>query len=192
MAGPRPFCYTGDMNIELRRAMTVEDYLAWGASQPERVRAELINGQVVLMAAEQLKHVKAKFAVASALTISIAHAGVHCHALTDGATIKIDEHTAYEPDACVYCGDELPGDTMVVPAPVIVAEVVSPTSRHHDTSAKLIGYFKLPSVVHYLVIDPDQGTVTHYTREGAPATLSGGALRLDPPGIELSVADLLR
>jgi Uma2 family endonuclease len=179
------------MNIELRRAMTVEEYLAWGASQPERVRAELINGQIVVMAAEQLKHVKTKFAVASALNMAIIRAGILCHALTDGAAIRIDEHTAYEPDACVYCGEELPGEAMVVPAPVIVAEVLSPTSRHHDTSAKLIGYFKLPSVAHYLVVDPDLRTVTHYTRDDAPATLRDGTLRLDPPGIELAVADLL-
>ncbi len=170
--------------------MTVEDYLAWGVAQTERVRSELINGQIVLMAPEQLKHVQAKFAAVLALTSAIRRAGLDCHALTDGATIRIDDHTAYEPDACVYCGEELPGDAMVVPNPIIVAEVLSPTSRHHDTSAKLIGYFKLPSVVHYLIIDADLCTVTHHARNRVPAVLSTGALQLDPPGIEVAVADL--
>lgn len=179
------------MNIELRRAMTVEDYLAWGEAQPERVRAELINGQIVPMAPEQIKHVKIKGALFMALAGAISRAGLACHALTDGATIRIDDHTAYEPDACVYCGDELPDDAMVVPDPVIVVEVLSPTSRHHDTSAKLIGYFKLPSVAHYLIVDPDLRVVTHHTRDRDPVTLSAGLLRLDPPGIELAVADLL-
>jgi Uma2 family endonuclease len=178
------------MNIELRRALTIEDYLAWSESQVERVRSELINGQIVLMASEQVKHVRAKFALAVALTNAIARAGLACHALTDGVAVRIDNHTAYEPDACVYCGPELPGEAMVVPNPVIVAEVLSPTTRHHDTSAKLIGYFKLPSVAHYLVIDPDLRTVTHHARGGALVTLGSGVLCLDPPGLEIAVGDL--
>ena len=74
---------------------------------------------------------------------------------------------------------------------MIVVEVLSPTTAHHDTSAKLIGYFKLPSVRHYLVIDPEVRTVTHYAREEMPVILTEGELRLDPPGLSLKVADLL-
>lgn len=179
------------MNIELRRALTIEDYLAWSESQVERVRSELINGQIVLMAAEQVKHVRIKGALFMAFAGAISRAGLACHALTDGVAVRIDNHTAYEPDACVYCGPELPGEAMVVPNPVIVAEVLSPTSRHHDTSAKLIGYFKLPSVAHYLVIDPDLRTVAHHARDQAPVTLGAGALRLDPQGIDIAIADVL-
>jgi Uma2 family endonuclease len=60
--------------------------------------------------------------------------------------VRIDDHTAYEPDALVYCDDNLAPDAMLIPNPIIVVEVLSPTTRHGDTSAKLIGYFKLPSV----------------------------------------------
>ena len=67
-------------------------------------------------------------------------------------------------------------------------------TSHNDTSAKLIGYFKLPSVMHYLVIDPDAHAVTHHRRMptgGTTAnTVTDGALQLDPPGIALQVADL--
>ena len=68
---------------------------------------------------------------------------------------------------------------------------MSPTTAHTDTSAKLIGYFKLSSVAHYLIVDPDSRTVTHYTRGHAPNLLSEGPLRLDPPGIDLTVEALL-
>src|SRR6185295_188256 len=102
--------------------------------------------------------------------------------------------TAYEPDASVRLGPPLPGKDMKVPDPVIVAEVISPSSAHSDTSAKLIGYFKLPSVRHYLVIDPDARTVTHHFRGAdgavASATLASGALQLDPPGLTVNLADL--
>ncbi|MGH6674553.1 MAG: Uma2 family endonuclease [Xanthobacteraceae bacterium] len=69
-------------------------------------------------------------------------------------TVRIDDHTAYEPDALVYCGARLSRGSMIVAAPVIVVEVLSPATAHTDTSAKLIGYFKVPSVMHYLVLDP--------------------------------------
>ena len=45
-------------------------------------------------------------------------------------TVRIDETTAYEPDAQVYCGQKLsPAAAIEVPEPVIVAEVLSPSSR---------------------------------------------------------------
>ena len=79
---------------------------------------------------------------------------------------------------------------MIVPNPMVIAEVLSPTTAHTDTSAKLIGYFKLPSVAHYLVLDPENRSVTHYTRAGTPNLLTNGALRLEPPGLDLAVEDL--
>ena len=182
------------MNIAFRNVITVSQYLAWAATKSARKRTELINGQIVDMAPERIGHIELKFAATSVLKSAIALAGLHCHALADGATIQIDEHTAYEPDALVYCGEKLSGEAMIVPNPIIILEVLSPTTAHMDTSAKLIGYFKLPSVRHYLIVDPDARTVTHHARgvDGVMSarTASDGTLRLDPPGIEFSVANL--
>lgn len=179
------------MNVALRRAMTVDEYLAWSDRQSERQRTELINGQIVPMPAERLLHTRVKKHTVSALDRAIEAAGLPCEALPEGPTVRIDRHTAYEPDALVYCGDSVGPASLVVPNPVIIVEVLSPTTAHSDTSAKLIGYFKLPSVAHYLIIDPDARTVTHYSRNSPPTLLSGGPLRLDPPGLDLAVEDLL-
>jgi Uma2 family endonuclease len=182
------------MNIALSRAMTVDDYLAWGDTQSERRRTELINGQIVAMTPERVEHVEVKFATALALKIAISHAKVACHALGDGMTVRVDDHTAYEPDALVYSGEKLERGSLTVPNPVVIVEVLSPTTAHTDTSAKLIGYFKLPSVEHYLVVDPDACAVTHHRRAPTGGTTANtthdGVLHLDPPGIELKVADL--
>ena len=182
------------MNIALRRPFTVEEYLAWASAQTERQRSELINGQIVAMAPERIKHAKVKLAAAMALKAAVVRSGLPCHVLADGPTVRIDDHTAYEPDALVYCGQELPGDALVVPNPVIVVEVLSPTTMHTDTSAKLIGYFKLPSVHHYLIIDPDACAVEHHSRaaDGAVSghAVTSGAIRLDPPGLSIDVAEL--
>ncbi|MEA2878856.1 MAG: hypothetical protein QOF14_4052 [Hyphomicrobiales bacterium] len=183
------------MNIALRSALTVDDYLAWAAAQPEAKRTELINGQIVFMSPEQVQHNRLKGAVYMALRRAVADQAIEAEAFTDGVTIPIDTHTAYEPDASVRLGPPLPGREMEVPDPVIVVEVISPTSAHSDTSAKLIGYFKLPSVHHYLVIDPDTRTVTHHKRGAdgriSTETMSSGPLRLDPPGITIDTGALV-
>ena len=84
------------MNIALQRPMTVDDYLAWGDAQSERRRTELINGRIVAMTPER-EHVEIKFAAALALKIAISRAKFACHALGDGLTIRIDDHTATSP-----------------------------------------------------------------------------------------------
>ena len=182
------------MNIAFRRALTVDDYLAWAETDPEAKRTELINGQIVPMSPEQLTHTRIKGSVYFALRLAIAKAGIEAEVLTDGATVPIDPHTGYQPDATVRMGPPLPGRDLKFPDPIIVVEVLSPTSIHMDTSAKLIGYFKLPSVKHYLVIDPESRAVTHHMRDAqdqmSSMTLSAGSLRLDPPGITIAVADL--
>ena len=77
MAGPLPaisICCTPSadvrfrvvncgMNIALRKAMTVHDYLAWAAVQSEAPRTELINGQIVFMSPEPIVHTRIKGAV---------------------------------------------------------------------------------------------------------------------------------
>lgn len=171
--------------------MTVDEYLAWCDNQSERQRTELINGQIVTMPSERLVHSRIKGYLFLALRDAIRAADLPCEALGDGPGVRIDDHTVYEPDALVFCGDAPPSTSMLIPNPVVLAEVLSPTTSHHDTSAKLIGYFKLPSVAHYLVIDPEAHTVTHHSRGQMPMVLSAGQLRLDPPGLNLTIEDML-
>jgi Uma2 family endonuclease len=183
------------MNVELRRSLTVADYLAWAITQTEQPRTELINGQIVFMAAERIDHNRIKLNVAVAFKQALNAASIVGEVFTDGLTVPIDQFTAYEPDASVRFGSPLPPRGMTVTDPVVVVEVISPSSAHTDTSAKLIGYFKLASVRHYLVIDPEVRKVTHHRRgdDGAVTaqTLTEGTLRLDPPGLAVEIADLM-
>jgi Uma2 family endonuclease len=172
--------------------LTVDEYLAWAEGRPGRY--ELHAGTVYAMAPERAGHARLKFAVQAALLTAIRQAGLACHMLPDGMNVRIDRHTAHEPDALVYCGDRLPDSAVEVPNPLIVVEVLSPSTRHIDASAKLAGYFSLESVRHYLIIDPNRRVVIHHQRgEGeqiATRIVSPGPLRLDPPGIELRLADI--
>jgi Uma2 family endonuclease len=63
-----------------------------------------------------------------------------------------------------------------------------------DLRDKLVGYFRVPSIAHYLIVDPDNRLVIHHARGSdaiATRILHDGALKLAPPGIELAVAELL-
>jgi Uma2 family endonuclease len=194
MATPNYASYITCMNVALRTPLTVDQYLAWARAQSDPPRTELINGQIVPMSPERIAHNRAKGKVYVSLIRAMATAGVRGEVFTDGLTVPIDEHTAYEPDALVYCGDPLPPDQMKVIDPVIVVEVKSPSTAHMDTSAKLVGYFKLASVHHYLYIDPDARKVIHHTRAAdgtiVAYTLASGPLHLDPPGLVVEAADL--
>jgi Uma2 family endonuclease len=172
--------------------MTVDQYLAWAAEHPGRY--ELRDGKVVAMSPETVGHGERKAAVHAALRAAIRARGLPCFALPDGMTVRIDDTTAYEPDALVYCGAKLPPNAVVVPAPVIVVEVLSSSTRSIDLSEKLADYFRVQSIAHYLIVDPVKPRIIHHERrsDGIITTriVGEGAIAIDAPGLELAVADV--
>jgi Uma2 family endonuclease len=184
--------YNFDMSALPQKRMNVDEFLVWAEAQLGRY--ELFRGSVYAMTPERAVHAEVKFAVQTALANAIRAKGLPCRMLPDGMTVRIDDATAHEPDALVYCGPRLPPSALEVPNPVVVVEILSPSTRHLDAQMKLAGYFRLPSVAHYLVIDPDKPLIMHHARkdDGSILTriMTEGAIVLEPPGIELSVADL--
>jgi Uma2 family endonuclease len=77
---------------------------------------------------------------------------------------------------------------------VIIAEVVSASCRRIDATLKLAAYFRLPSVMHYLIVDPTQPSVVHHARGTGDTILTrivtAGSIALDPPGLELALDDI--
>jgi Uma2 family endonuclease len=179
------------MNIALRRDLTVPEYLAWAEAQSGRKRTQLIDGQIVQMPSELVVHTRLKIRAYMALQAALAVSGLEGEVLTDGVAVPIDGNSAYEPDALLYLGPPVAGQQMTAPEPVVVVEVLSPTTAHLDKGVKLAGYFALPSVQHYLIIDPVTASLVHHGRspDGSivASTHSAGTLRLDPPGLVISV-----
>jgi len=173
--------------------MNVDQYLVWAQAHPGRY--ELRDGEVVTRPPEGAGHAAVKFAVQTALLAGIRAGGLHCHMLPDGMTVRIDYKTAYEPDALVYCGAKLEASAVEVPAPIIVVEVLSPSTRRIDASAKLAAYFRVPSVAHYLIIDPNKPPVLHHARGEGNTILTHivtqGTIQLDPPGMEAALTGYL-
>lgn len=176
----------------LPRGLTVNEFLAWHNKQAGRY--ELHNGDVVAMAPERLGHVEVKSNVHQALRNAIKRAGLPCFAVADGIAVHVSETKWYQPDALVYCGERADRGVTKIENPMIVVEVASPSTAGIDTQDKLLGYLALPSVHHYLIIEPDGLPLLHHQRQSADTFLTrivaGGSLRLDPPGIEIDVTEL--
>ena len=176
-----------------RIEFTADEFIVWALEQPTG-RFELDNGVVVAMAPERANHGRAKARAWRALDAAIAARGLACEAMPDGATVRIDDRTVYEPHALVRCGPPLPGDAIEADDPVVVVEVVSPSSRGIDKGAKLASYFSLPSIRHCLIVDTDQRVVIHHrlVEAGRIETrlLHEGRLTLEPPGLTIEVGDI--
>lgn len=178
------------MILSDRKRFSANEFLAWALDQPGG-RYELHDGEVVAMAPERVAHARAKLDAALALRRAIADSGVSCEAMTDGVTVRIDDSTVYEPDALLHCGEKTPGEATEIDDPVLIVEVISPSSRQVDTGAKFARYFRLPSLVHYLLVDTGARLLIHHRRGTEGLILSRivneGALTLDPPGIAVPV-----
>jgi Uma2 family endonuclease len=177
-----------------KQRMTADEFLRWVQTQKSG-RYELIDGEVVMMSPETVRHVHVKGEAWLALRNAIAKAGVPCRAFTDGAGVRIDEHGVREPDISIQCRPADP-NSLVLDAPVVLVEVVSPSSSRDDTGAKVGEYFGIATVRHYLIIDPVHMSVIRHSRLDRSEKLEteihrSGAIELDPPGITVEVNDLL-
>ena len=177
--------------------MTREQYRRWALEQP-RGRFERVDGRVVVMAAEPglPLRLRLKLAVLLALRDAIAKAGVRCQAIPDGVTVETGE-SDYEPDAVVNCGEPMADDAVAAPNPVVVVEVLSRSTQAVDTGAKLVGYFQVPGIEHYMVVHTSKQLIVHHQRRpdgtGFDTRLvAAGAIVLDPPGVSVDVAAVYR
>ncbi len=172
------------------RRMTADEFIAWAMEQP-RGQFELAGGEVVAMAPERLSHAEVKGMFFRRLAEEIERLGLDCFALPDGMSVRIDDETIYEPDALLRCGPRLPGDTVQVTDPLVIVEVRSRSTQALDTGLKLLGYFRLPSLRHYLIVRAEERIVIHHQRRTDADEITtriirdGGAVALDPPGIVL-------
>ena len=172
-----------------RTRMTSDEFIAWAVERPAGERYELVAGEVVAMAPERSAHALTKGRVFRRLAEAVEAGGLSCTAYPDGMAVEIDNFTTYEPDALVRCGPPLADDAVKITDPVIVVEVLLPSTRKRDAGAKLEDYFRLASVRHYLLLKTENQTVIHHRRDDggdiATRILREDPVILDPPGITL-------
>ena len=178
------------MSEPARRRMTSDEFIAWAMEQPETEHYELVDGEIVSMAPERWEHAVTKLHIAQRMGEEIKAANLPCRVYPDGVTVEVDEATLYEPDALVRCGPPLARGATKTSDPIIIVEVLSPSTSSRDVGIKLMDYFRLPSVRHYLIVRIENRTIVHHERSTDGLILTrivrDGPIRLDPPGITLT------
>jgi Uma2 family endonuclease len=190
------------MNVAFERLLDVDEFLTWAEGKDGKF--ELHDGRIVAkfganegqanaMSPERVRHAGGKTRTAVALSLAIDRAKLACRVYVDGIAVRARNDRAFVPDVLVVCPAP-PPDVVEIDNPRIVVEVLSPSTEEADHSLKLEAYLALPSLAHYLILDPVRRVAIHHARKeaGLAATqiLRTGLLRLDPPGLDLNVEDL--
>jgi Uma2 family endonuclease len=178
------------MSNAAAKLMSVDEFLVWADGREGKW--ELHDGEPVAMAPERARHSLVKTFAAVVFVEAVRRARVPCAAFAEGVTVRASSKRAFIPDASIICPPPHDND-IETSSPVVVAEVLSPSTAAFDHGPKLEGYFSLPSLAHYLLLDPDRRVVIQHSRgrDGVIETRiwREGAIRLDPPGIVVEVTD---
>jgi Uma2 family endonuclease len=177
--------------------MTVGEFLDWGEAQGDDARYELVAGVPVrLMAPTNIRHAQIQYNAGQALRRSVAEAGLPCRVFDAGPGVAVghDGDECRIPDVVVTCASTIDETARLVPEPVVVVEVASPSTRLADVNDKVEFYGDIASIQHYLVIEQDRRRVVYYGRGQSrglePRILRQGEIALDPPGIRLDLDGL--
>lgn len=142
------------------------DYLAYEAQSP--VRHEYIAGEIFAMTGASIRHNVIALNFASALRSHLK--GTPCRALIEGVKLRLRKEQSYfYPDVMVTCEDrlqELDSQQQIVEAPLVIIEILSPTTEATDRREKLRAYRTLPSLKEYLLVSQEQAQVEIYRRRG--------------------------
>lgn len=140
-----------------RDTRSLEEFLAWEEEQPDRY--ERIGGVVHAMVGGSLNHNRITLNVAFSLTPSLP-AG--CQAFVNDIKIVTPAKDVMYPDVLVACG-ELDGRATWLDAPVVLVEVLSPSTQRLDHTRKRWAYATIPSLRHYVLVGQDEPVVEVYS-----------------------------
>lgn len=152
------------MALALRRdpGMRVAEYQAWVADLPDEERWELIDGEPVLMAPQSERHQQIVLNLARQLSDMTRNRG--CRAIP-GIAVLSDSMDTFEPipDVVVRCGPPLRDG--YARDPVLVAEVLSPSTMSRDRGRKTDFYRSIASLKLFLIAYQDEPRVEVWRRE---------------------------
>lgn len=158
-------------------------------------RAELIGGQIIMMAPPSLVHQDVTGRLYSAILQHISKENGKCRTYISPFAVFLNgEDTYVEPDVVVVCDSDKLDNDGCHGAPEWVIEVVSPSSRRMDYYTKLVLY-RDAGVKEYWIADPAKETVLVYLMEENEAPTIYRFADLIPvgllDGLKICMTDLL-
>ncbi len=174
---------------------TFKQFLAFVESRPDHERWELIEGVIELNATATDFHQIIVTNLVSYLDAAAQREGDSWMVLPGlGIHLPSDDSNAPNPDVLVrptplssvhFCNDAL-----------IIVEVLSRSTRRKDLTTKREYYTKLPSLEHYIIIEPQQLLVRDYARQTGwterKRTQAGDLLELAGLGVNVPIRQVYR
>ncbi|KAB0679324.1 Uma2 family endonuclease [Aureimonas leprariae] len=186
------------MNIQLpqSRNWTADEFLHWAQAQEGKL--ELVDGRIVdVMINVTRSHVRLASRLMLLLGTRLDPAVYDIGSADFG--IRVSDKGVRFPDVFVDRAEGGDGRDLAARAPVLLAEVLSPSSYARDFGPKVAEYIALPTLLHYLVLSPDEPRVWVWSRNengafGEPGMIEGteAVLELSGLGLALPLADLYR
>jgi Uma2 family endonuclease len=144
--------------------MTLEEYLGRELESDEKY--EYFNGEVFAIARPSARHTW----IVSNVTVEIGQQlkGKPCRVAFCEMRLKVTPTGLYTyPDVMVICGNvEYAAEQKdTVLNPVVIVEVLSPSTKDYDRGQKFQHYRTLPSLIDYLMVSQDEPRVEHWTRQ---------------------------
>jgi len=167
--------------------MTPEEYLAY--EHDKEIRHELVDGYLYAMTGASIRHEEIALNLATTLRMHLR--GTPCRVYKGDVKVRVADDFYY-PDAFVRCG-EIAGDSYSVTDPLMIAEVLSPSTQRHDRGDKRLAYAKIPSLQEYVLISQDRMQVeVYHPRESSGILLQEPqqVLRLPSVGFSITLAEL--
>jgi Uma2 family endonuclease len=176
-----------------RRRYTVEEYMA--LEEQSEVRHEFFDGEVFAMAGANVSHnlLGLNFAMAFRQALR----GQPCLVMMESVQLAVEEGRHYTyPDVMISCDAADQQAERTLHAPVLLVEVLSPSTAEYDRGRKFNQYKKLPSLQHYLLVSQASWLVEWYRREAnhiwsfTPLVEETDALVIPELNINLTVAEI--
>jgi Uma2 family endonuclease len=174
--------------------VTIAEFDAFLEHQIDSRGWELVDGEILGMTNPSAAHEQIVSNIGYRLKPVADARG--CQVFFGGMRIQRSASTAAidkpKPDLLVRCGS-LP-DAHFVTDPLIVAEVLSPSTMDFDRGAKLAFYKRLPTVAHIVLVYQDEMRVEHYRRENSAwthetLTAAGSHVALEALGAGFALAE---
>lgn len=143
--------------------LTPEEYITFERKAP--FKNEFINGRIVAMSGASRAHNRITGDVFN--TISNQLMGRDCETFIGDMRVKAGETASYfYPDVVVVCNEPRFEDNVfdTLLNPIIIVEVLSPSTEADDRGEKFDHYQQLVSLQEYILISQDKVRVEHYLR----------------------------
>ena len=178
-----------------KHTMTLEEFLTWEAQQPERW--EFFRGEASMMAGGSDVH--NAISLNTAFALRSVFGGVSCNVFMSDVRLRLaEDDSLFYPDLFVTCSDADRARRQVKEDPVLIAEVLSPSTEAYDRGDKFAAYRRFPGLKTVLLLSQDRAHVECYTRDEdgrwilSEASGDTASLALPAFGFDLALADLYR